>query len=108
MKALVRKIEAREAGAVRNAFDFLKAYLKQLSPEFGETEYRLIREKHNLVAGTSPKQCIVALIEMYERGEAMRAAAITNEVAEGVTDADVPIQATADAIAASLFEDVNQ
>lgn len=90
LEVIVRNMEQGKAGAVRAAFDFLKAYLVQVSPERGLIEYQRIREKHQLAAGTTVKQCIPALIEMYETGEFLREAQIENTAKPEVTDADLP------------------
>lgn len=90
LEVIVRNMEQGKAGAVRAAFDFLIAYLVQVSPERGLIEYQRIRDKHQLAAGTTVKQCIPALIEMYETGEFLREAQIDNMAKPEVTDADLP------------------
>jgi AAA domain len=104
LEVIVRNMEQGKAGAVRAAFDFLKAYLVQVSPERGLIEYQRIREKHQLAAGTTVKQCIPALIEMYEAGEFLREAQVENTAKPEVTDADLPSDLFG---SASLIEGAN-
>ena len=81
------------AGAVRQAFDFMKAQLKEAMPATGDAEYKRICEKHQLSAGTAVKQCVPALLEMWELGQFAREQARKASPGYKATDDDIPFEA---------------
>ena len=95
LKALYYNIVSQKHGAVRQAFDFMKAQLREASPEYGETEYKRIVAKYDeshpgVKTAKVYWDCILAL---WETGESFRAAA--RQAAGGYqgTDADIPFEA---------------
>ena len=93
LRSLFDNMQQGRAGAVRQAFDFMKAQLKEAMPTTGEAEYKRICEKHELRAGTAIKLCIPALLEMWELGEFAREQARKAAPGYKAEDADIPFEA---------------
>lgn len=93
LRSLFDNMQQGRAGAVRQAFDFMKAQLKEAMPETGEAEYKRICEKHELRAGTAIKLCIPALLEMWELGEFAREQARKAAPGYKASDDDIPFEA---------------
>ena len=93
LRSLFDNMQQGRTGAVRQAFDFMKAQLKEAMPTTGEAEYKRICEKHELRAGTAIKLCIPALLEMWELGEFAREQARKAAPGYKAEDADIPFEA---------------
>lgn len=94
LKALYDSLIANKAGAVRQAFDFMKAQLREASPQYGDTEYkRTVKHYEDRYPGIkTAKVYWECILELWKIGEAFRAEARAATGGYKATDDDIPIE----------------
>lgn len=90
LKGMHQTLVENKKGAIRQAFDMMKAQLREASPQYGETEYQRIVDKYDKQhAGIKTFaiywQCI---LELWNVGEAFRAEAAASDFK--ASDEDLP------------------